>query len=247
MVLGDFATTTETVTRPCIVTDLDGTLWPLDTPRDRVSPPREIIEEIRRVGRLVIATSKDCLFARQVIPGAEAYICVNGAEIIIDGLVCLDREVLDRRDAILRVFEAAKRLDAYIEEKRSVTGNLIGISIDWLGRPRPDLSHILTEARELGLSIYEPQGAHFVDIIASKRDKGFGVRLLRQTVCRDVPVVYIGDGENDVPGFMEADLRILVRHEYNTHLSVPGAIEVRRNELPEIIRRIRSELVPPGK
>ena len=230
------------MTRPCIVTDLDGTLWPLDTPRDRVSPPRELVEEMGRVGRLVVATSKDCPFAMRVIQDAEAYICVNGAEIVTDELVCLDREVFDKRNAIAKVLETAKRLDAYIEEKRSITGNLIGISIDWLGRPRPELSQVIAEAKALGLSIYEPHGAHFVDIIASRRDKGFGVRLLRQILCRDVSVVYIGDGENDIPGFMEADLRILVRHEYNAHLSVPGAVEVRREELLGIVRRIRSEL-----
>ena len=239
MVLGNVAAQYEM--RPCVVTDLDGTLWPLDTPRDKVAPPREVLEEMKRLGRLAVATSKDCRFATRVIPDAEAYVCVNGAEILTQEIDCLDREVVDKQEALLRLLESARRLDAYIEEKRSITGQLIGLSIDWLGRPRPDLSGILAEAASHGFTVHEPAGAHFVDIIASRRDKGFGVRFLRQNVCVGTPVIYIGDGENDIPGFMQADLRILVRHDRNTHLSIPGAVEVSRDGLADLLRRIKTE------
>jgi len=239
MVLGN-GTTGVSGIRPCIFTDLDGTLWPLDTPRDRVSAPREVIDAIKRVGRLIIATSKDCRFATRVIPDADAYICINGAEIIVENYVAVDREAVEKQEALIQLLNYIKNLDAYIEEKKTLTGLLIGISIDWSGRPRPDLSHIVAKAEELGLSIYEPKGGHFLDIYASHKDKGAGVRVVKRLMCGEAPIVYIGDGENDIPAFAEADLRIFIRHEYNTHISVPGAIEVARDQLLDVINNIVS-------
>jgi len=240
MVLGNNATRVvdEPGTKPCIFTDLDGTLWPLDTPRNKVAAPREVIDSIKRIGLLIVATSKDCPFAMRVIPEADAYICVNGAEIVAKNHIVLDREVVEKQKLLETLLNIAKDLDAFIEEKRSLTGLLIGFSVDWSGKARPDLTHLVAKAEEHGFNIYEPRGGHFLDVYASHMNKGIGVRLIKQFMCGESPIVYIGDGENDLPGFAEADLRILIRHEYNTHLSVPGAIEIRRDQLLDIINNI---------
>jgi len=51
-------------------------------------------------------------------------------------------------------------------------------------------------------------------------------------------VAYMGDGENDLPAWREADVKILARHGLNRGLHVPEAMPMRYEDLPHYLEEM---------
>jgi phosphoserine phosphatase len=65
-------------------------------------------------------------------------------------------------------------------------------------------------------------------------DKGEAVRLLK-ALLGVRHVVYMGDSENDLPAWREADVKVLISHSLNRGLHVPGTIPVKYVDLPSYL------------
>ncbi len=218
--------------------DFDGTLSPLKISREEAGIRSELVKVLTELSGkyvLVVASSKDCHFLLSKAPIFHSYICVNGLEILAKDYLLCDTALTKKHliDAITDVRNLAGELSgAYVEEKKSLTNLLLGLSIDWstYGEAPEGLEGLLQVARGRGLKVLEYRLNPFVDIYISEKGKGEAVKTLRTLLGLD-RVVYVGDGENDIPAFKVSDTSVLVRHQHNYGLSVEVDYEVPYEEL----------------
>ena len=218
--------------------DFDGTLSPLNVRREDARVRDDVAEVLKElVNHYVVAivSSKDCYFLRNRTPYISNYVCINGLEILTNEYVVNDSTVLkeDLIKALEDIYSLARRLEnVYVEGKRSLLGPLLGISIDWggfEGVPK-GLEEVVEAATSRGLKVINYRYNPFVDIYISKKDKGDGVKVLKSLLNLG-KLIYVGDGENDIPAFKLADVSVLVRHSLNQEFKVDVDFEVRFEEL----------------
>ncbi|MEM3830748.1 MAG: hypothetical protein QXS89_00890 [Sulfolobales archaeon] len=209
--------------------DFDGTLAPLDRRREdlRVSEDNvKMLEILREKGfRTAVISSKDCGFLRSKIPvNLDGMACIYALEIRGGGYVVVDEKSVEREsnEKIQKILSMLKALENQVtlEIKKVLDAYVGGIGIDWRfsgGRPS-EIDSIIDLARSLGLKIYEYKYYPFLDIYTSYREKDWSVKILRTLLGVD-KIVYLGDSENDLKAFEEADVRVLVRHKYNKHFN----------------------------
>jgi len=220
--------------------DFDGTLSPLDVLRDEAGIPLEtksMLLDLAREFTLAIVSSKDCHFLLSKAPYVRNYACLNGLEVVTEDYICVNRCVYNE-ETYRRLMEIVDLLNkipgVFIERKLTMTGRLTGISIDWreVGVKPPQVDEIVKEANARGLKVVSFGNYPFIDIYVCNANKADGVKVLKSLLNLD-RIVYVGDGENDIPAFNVADVSVLVRHQYNKNLSVKVDYEVSFNELPK--------------
>jgi HAD superfamily hydrolase (TIGR01484 family) len=220
-----------------LFTDLDGTLIPPELVRSKPEVPPPLNAALRKVAELVpvaVVTTKDCGFAARSVPYAAAYSCINGIEVRAERYVAVARGL--NTAAVEEVYKAASALEAYVEAKRTWHGELAGVTVDWRGRDTPPcgLEEVLQLAQRLGLKILRYSRHPFADVYGADVDKGKAVRLLK-ALLGVRHVVYMGDSENDLPAWREADVKLLIRHNLNRGLHIPGTIPVKYEDLPSYL------------
>lgn len=229
-----------------LFTDYDGTIAPIDVPRSRSRPLPDVEDALRALSERVpvaIITSKPCDFVIPRTPFAWAWACSNGLEVVWGQYHVVDMEAYRRAGLAERVLQASRVLPLYVEEKRLMTGLLVGVSLDWREEgDRPDLVSraldVASMAEEWGLHVVRYSTEPFIDIFSVRVDKGRAVSLLRGLLGVTGPVVYLGDSENDVPAFREADISIGVVHRYNQGLRLETDLVVDHSSLPRLLRSL---------
>ncbi|MCU7788498.1 HAD-IIB family hydrolase [Pyrobaculum sp. 3827-6] len=216
-----------------LFTDYDGTLVPPEEVRRGGALPAEVEEVLRELAKripLAVVTTKDCGFVTQRVPFASAYACINGIEIRAGKYVAVAADL--NHSAVSEVYQLASGLDAYLEPKRTGRGELAGFTVDWRGRAEPPkgLGDVVEEAERRGLKVVRYSRHPFLDVYGSTVDKGDAVRVLK-ALLGVRHVAYMGDSENDLPAWREADVKILVRHSLNRGFAVPGAVAVDYKDL----------------
>lgn len=208
--------------------DYDGTFTSPDSPDEPLAEAVEALRNLAEVVPVAVVTTKECAYVENKVPFAKAYACVNGIEVKAGGYVAVADDL--RSGALETMRTRLEALGAQL--KRTSRGELAGATIDWRRRPGPPsgLAEALAEAEELGLSVVKYSGHPFVDIYASRKNKGDAVKVLKALLGANY-VVYIGDSENDIPAWLAADVRIIVRHKYNKALSLEGLIPIPQESL----------------
>ncbi len=217
-----------------LFTDYDGTLVPPELVYGG-EPDVEVLDALRELAKyvkLAIVTTKDCEFVERRIPFAHGYGCINGIEVKAGGYVA---EANDVRGGLE---ELASSIGGRVYRKFTSSGKLAGITVDWrdAGSPPAGLREFLARAESVGFRVVRYKQHPFVDVYASSRDKGDAVRLLKALLGVSY-VVYLGDSENDLPAWRLADVKILVRHNYNNHLG-EGLIPIPQRELANYLREV---------
>lgn len=231
-----------------VFADYDGTLVPPEAARSARGPPEEVDAALRGLARyvkLAVVTSKSCSFIKPRVPYAHGFACINGAEVVAGGYVAVAEDISRELERLLPLF---RRLDAYVEEKWTATGVLAGVTIDWRegGVPPSGLEEVLREAESRGLYVLRYARHPFVDVYASRRDKGDAVRVLKGLLGVE-HVVYLGDSENDVPAWSLADVKILVKHRYNSHLASKDLIPIPIQDLPHYLQEVLNSISEASK
>lgn len=202
-----------------LFSDYDGTLARDDIPPEGSGVAEGLERVLRRIALripLVIVTSKDSSFIRRRIPYTRAWGCAAGLELVYpEGptLLCIPST---QTESCLETVRGALK-SARLEEKRSLSGDLLGFSIDWRGGKRPEgLDGILDDLRRPGTFALEDPTRPYVDVYAARPDKGRALRLMRDRLGAKGPAMYLGDSSSDDPAFCEADLGIGVYHGQGT-------------------------------
>lgn len=230
--------------------DFDGVLSPITDNPLEVSVPSSMLEVIRKMQReyfIAVISGRDCPFLYSRIPGLNGYACVLGLEIHGGGFTVLDDEVYFS-DKPRIISELALRMEKIINGRgglilgRTLTGVPIGMSVYWyLDKGKPfELDELIEKAKRNKLMVNPTSKwgnvAEFIEVHVSKRTKRESMRILKTLLGVD-KVVYFGDSYNDIPAFNEADIRVFVKHEYNSTPSNIGIdYVVNQSELPQWLK-----------
>ena len=230
--------------------DYDGTLAPINVPREKSRVFPELITTLSRLAKrytIAIVTTKDCSFVMERTPFAHLWICSNGFEIRIRDSVILPAKLLEDvasreavRELIAKAYELSREYDLRIEVKR-VGDLVIGFCIDWRNRyteiPRAVID-LVTEARKRRLNVIEYPGRPFVDIFMLNIDKGWALKKLIELNLIEKPLAYFGDSENDIPAFRVADISVLVLHDENRDLNIETEYRIEQRELSAVLSKL---------
>lgn len=199
--------------------------------------------------KVAVISGRDCPFLYENVPGLDGYACVFGLEIHGGGYTVLDEEVY--RGVKPRALEdLAPRVKNILGENvgiifgRTLSGIPLGMSVYWFknaGKPA-NLDVFANEALARGLVVYDiakwGDFAEYVDVHVAKRSKREAVRILK-TLLEVNEVVYFGDTVNDIPAFAEADVSVLVKHEFNENLNIEADYIVKVKDLPSWVNSIK--------
>ena len=233
--------------------DYDGVLVPIDKRafEDNISIDlSKTLDKLRRNYAIGIISGRDCRFLHRVIPGLHGYACIDGLEIHGGGYIVLDESVFSDKPKVL--------VELSLEIKNILKGNIgihisktfnnipVRITIYWdVGKKPDNLGEFIRKALEKGLVVLEPvkwgEYAEFIEIRTSRRNKADAVRVLKTLLGLD-RVVYFGDSLSDIPAFNEADVSILVKHEYNKDIDVKVDYIVERNNIIEWLSQCKDKL-----
>ena len=204
--------------------DYDGTISPLNVPRQESRVPEEIEAILHRIKQLIpvgIITTKDLSFILPRTPCANAWGAIAGLEIKIGSTVVKTSGMEKALPYISLALEYAKRWDdkyLFIEEKRDSLGQTIAFCVDW--RHSQDLRDGKTKAIEimgycqsLPLEVVKYEEQPFFDVYPCHVDKGKALAKLKQNFSLQSGVLYMGDSKVDNPAFKVADIGIGVLHE----------------------------------
>jgi len=233
-----------------LVFDYDGTLAPINVPREKSRVFPELITTLSSLAKrytIVVATTKDCSFVMKRTPFAHLWICNNGFEIRLGDIVMLPVKLFEDitgrkalRELIEKVYELGKEYDLHIEVKQ-VGDLVIGFCIDWRNKyteiPRIVMD-LVAEAKRRHLNVIEYPGRPFVDIFMLNIDKGWALKKLIELNLIKRPLAYFGDSENDIPAFRVADISVFVLHDENRDLNIETKYRIEQRELSAVLYRL---------
>lgn len=207
--------------------DYDGTISPLNVPRQESRIPEETGAVLHRIKQLIpvgIITTKDLAFILPRTPFANSWGAIAGLEIKIGSTVFKAPGVQRALPYISVALEYAKRRSdnhLFIEEKRDTTRQTIAFCVDWrhsgdLGEAKTRALEVLDYCQTLPLEVVAYKGQPFFDVYPCPIDKGKALVELKRNFGLQGGVMYMGDSKVDNPAFKVADIGIGVLHEETT-------------------------------
>jgi len=201
--------------------DYDGTLAPLNVPRNRSAVPPSLARTLWRIHGSVpvaIVTAKDYASVGKRTPFADAWACVYGVETILKKG---EKRVTTPLPDFSRVLELARGMPnhPYVEVKRTSGGKVCGVCIEWKGKDAPVtdvLDTNIARIRRLGLQVLYYSLYPMLDIIPRRHDKGVAVGVLREMLVIRGGIMYIGDTPADNPAFNLAEIGIGIQNDWST-------------------------------
>jgi len=155
-------------------------------------------------------TAKDYSFIRVRTPFADAWSCVYGFETVTREGV---RRVGRLQAEFSSVASTAENMPNHprIEVKRTSSGVVCGVCVEWKPEDAPDEGIIdanVSEIRKSGLQVlYDPTYPMF-DVIPIGYDKGVAVGVLKEMLRVKEGLMYVGDSSADNPAFALAEIGI---------------------------------------
>jgi len=205
--------------------DYDGTIGPLNVPREESRVPgktRVALERISRLIPVVIVSTKDLSFLVPRTPFAHAWCGIAGIETKIGSKV---EQVPSLDDAIERVASAldyaktiSKDTSVFLEEKHDSRGRTVAFCVDWrraqnLETARLQANLIKNRCIELRLNIINYFEQPFFDVYPIPVDKGKAVKDVQQELRLKDSTLYMGDSEIDNSAFRTCDVSLGVINE----------------------------------
>lgn len=222
-----------------LVFDYDGVLAEIgkDIPLPWV---QGVLRELKRKYRLLIASTRSTGFLVEQVPSADAYIGVNGLEVLAGGYLVYPLRALDERRSrdVEELYERLREPCLRVELKKSLLGRALGLGVGWRrcpGKPA-DVVAVEEESEKRGLFVFKYQRP-FIEVYVAETSKAVGLRVARALLGVS-EVYFFGDSESDIEVFGEVEHPVFVRNEYNRHLSPPGVVEVWQQDLPAFLKRL---------
>jgi hydroxymethylpyrimidine pyrophosphatase-like HAD family hydrolase len=226
-----------------IISDYDGTLAMDEVPKEKSAIPKQTERELRALAGEIpfaIITSKDFSFIYPRAKFANAWACVSGLEIVLpDGKSYL--EAVTKVSGLKENVRAFVPESCAIEPKKSSTGQLLGLSIDWRYGEKPSpqtIKSIVEEFSKRGTCVSYEESRPFIDIYAGVPNKGRALLKVKELLRIRGPVMYIGDSVMDNAAFVVADLPVCVLHGQSAE-NLSWKFAVSYDELPLFLRDLR--------
>ena len=207
----------------CLSSDYDGTISPLEVPRNESHVPMETRIMLRQISRhlpISIFTMKDLRFVMPRTPFAHTWSAIGGLEMQV-GKRVVERECLESRlPSISQAIDYARSHitnGVEIEEKKDSEGRTVAFCVDW--RQAKDSNAAKLEAEvvanfcqklELVLVRYENQP--FYDVYPVAPDKGRALQETLDELAVRNGVLYLGDSEMDNSAFNASNISVGVVH-----------------------------------
>lgn len=209
----------------CLFLDYDGTISPLNVPRNESEVPEEIREVLQQIGRLipiVIVSTKDLSFLVQRTSFAYAWSAISGLEKRIGKEILKPSSLKQRLKHISLALKYARShitdVGIYIEEKRDSTGRTIAFCVDWRQARNAEIAEfeanlVATYCKMLSLELIRYEGQPFYDVYPVSVDKGRALKEIQKKLKLENGILYMGDSEIDNPAFEASDVSIGVINE----------------------------------
>ncbi len=200
--------------------DYDGTISPLDVPRQQscVLPHLAVLLNlVQKSLPIGIITTKDLHFILARTSFARAWGAIGGLEMKTGSLLVKAKGVEETLPHLRRALQYAWQNlceDAVIEEKCDSSGQPLAFCVDWRQvksgkEPRKMAANILAFCKMLPLEVVEyPPGQPYFDVYPCSIDKGKALKTLKEHLGLSSGVLYMGDSLTDNPAFKEANIGI---------------------------------------
>ena len=203
--------------------DYDGTICPLNVPREESIVPEDTQVILRRISEHIpvgVITTKDLHFILPRTPFATAWGAVGGLEIKIGEKIITDPRVETALPYMSLALEYARHCSnnhLLIEEKKDSTGQTIAFCMDWRHSQDPREAEtravrVMASCQKPPLNVIRYEGQPFFDVYPCRVDKGRALAGLKRDFGLQHGVMYLGDSKVDNPAFKVADISIGVRH-----------------------------------
>jgi HAD superfamily hydrolase (TIGR01484 family) len=232
----------------CLVVDYDGTISPLNVPRDRSRVPKKTSETLKGISKFIpiaIVTTKDLRFVMAKTPFAQAWSCVFGLETKVSNKV--RRKGVSRRGlnhislALKYANSQVTNSETEVEEKKDDLGRLVAFCIDWRRAKNvvacvKAAANIAAYCEQLGLKVIRYEGQPFLDVYPVALDKGAALTELLRKMNVKQGVLYMGDSEGDNPAFERSTISVGVIHEENSRKRLMCDYFVRFDDVSSFLR-----------
>ncbi|MBN1643742.1 MAG: HAD hydrolase family protein [Dehalococcoidales bacterium] len=203
--------------------DYDGTIGPVNVPREESAVSKETVDTLYRIKQLVpigIITTKSLPFIISRTPFASAWCGVAGLETKIGDEECLDAAAEKSIPLVSLALKKVRELsqnNLYIEEKCDLKGRVLAFCVDWRYYPEPQVAKKMADqaavlCKSMGLVVDEYPNRPFFDVYPCRVDKGKALSQLKSKLGVK-KIMYLGDSKADNTAFEVADIGIGVLHE----------------------------------
>ena len=230
--------------------DYDGTISPLDVPREKSAVPQEtatILQSVKQVIPVGVLTTKDMSFIAPRTPFASAWCAIGGLEIKIGKKIITNEQAqkaLPQIELALRYARENSQKQLYIEEKRSSTGQTLAFCIDWrqatyLTQAKPIADNIFEYCQRLHLNTIKYEEQPFFDVFPCEIDKGKALADMKKYLELTSGIMYLGDSKVDNPAFNIADISVGVLHE-ETHANLTSRYYVKYENVAGLLHHLKA-------
>jgi trehalose-phosphatase len=199
--------------------DYDGTLSPLNVPRQQSRTPPHIealLNIIRKILPISIISTKDMPFILPRTLFAHAWGAIAGLEMKIGSQLFISQGVEDGLPILNQALQYARQYRSdgiVIEEKCNYSCQPLAFCVDWRDLKNEKIaksisSQIRTYCRSLPLHVIEYPGQPFFDVFPCPMDKGLTLNRLKEKQNLSRGILYMGDSITDNAAFQEADISI---------------------------------------
>lgn len=199
--------------------DYDGTISPLDVPRQqsRVPPHLEILlNTIRKSIPVCVITAKDLPFILPRTTFAQAWGAIAGLEMKAGSQLFSPEGVNAALPPLNEALAYAKQNIKYggvIEEKCDSTGRALAFCVDWREVRDKKEAKIMSDqvfayCKSLQLKVVKYPGKPYFDVFAYSTNKGRAVKQIRNTLKLSGNILYMGDSVADNSAFKAANISI---------------------------------------
>jgi HAD superfamily hydrolase (TIGR01484 family) len=229
--------------------DYDGTISPLNVPREKSKVPEEteaILHRIRPLIPIGITTTKDMSFIVPKTPFASSWCAIGGLEIKIGERIITgqySKKALRYISLAMQYIRNNSDNLLFIEEKRNSAGETIAFCVDWRQShnskdAETKANNVMAYCQRLPLNVIKYEEQPYFDVYPCPIDKGKALGELKRNLGLSGGIMYMGDSKADNAAFKVADISVGVLHE-ESHANLTCDYYVKFENVANLLQHLK--------